>query len=189
MRSRSREKRKILYLKKCETSISFLFNYSSDKKNIKRLVNLFKWYWWRCFVMIQFKEVIEETSFAKIWKELNTLNILINMITITRWDNLYDVEEYLRIYYFLLSWERCRSSPRAGDTEREIGPSDPSKGLPSPLGCWVLPLSAVWDCVGKESEGSFLPGYVMLSFQTLILSSGQLKADYPVWNKTTSTPD
>ena len=68
-------------------------------------------------------------------------------------------------------------------------PSDPSKVLPFPLGCWVLPVNAVWACVGKGSEGGFSPGYVLLSFQTLTPSCGQLEANYSVWNKAASTPD
>ena len=67
------------------------------------------------------------------------------------------------------------------------GSSEPNKGIPSLLGCWEFPASDVWICVGKESEGGFSPGYVLLSFQTLTPSSGQPKTDCPAWSKATST--
>ena len=41
--------------------------------------------------------------------------------------------------------------------------------------------------MSKESKGGFSLGYVLLSFQTLIPSSGQFKADCLVWNKATPT--
>ena len=44
-------------------------------------------------------------------------------------------------------------------------------------------------CMGKESEGGFSPEYILVSFQTLTPSSGQPKADHPVWDKAMLTPD
>ena len=77
------------------------------------------------------------------------------------------------------------------------GPSDSSKEFPTSLRCWVLQASAVWacawqnkyPCVGKENEGGFLSGYVLISFQTLTPSCGQPKAVCTVWIKTTPTTD